>query len=123
MFGFKFSVTTGLIASADWPGNVRQLQNNIERSIILWQEGPLTFDIPASRTTHNPAEHDEQPSKQAPLTREELKRQEREAIAAALKQTKGKLSGPGGAAELLGMKPTTLSSRISALGLNRKAIN
>jgi formate hydrogenlyase transcriptional activator len=111
------------LSSYDWPGNVRQLQNAIERSIILWQEGPLTFDVPASRTTRNPAEHAEPPAMQAPLTREELKRQERDAIAAALKQTNGKLAGPGGAAELLGMKPTTLASRISALGLNRKAIN
>ena len=111
------------LSSYDWPGNVRQLQNAIERSIILWQEGPLTFDVTASRTTRNPAEHAEPPAKQAPLTREELKRQERDAIAAAVKQTNGKLSGPGGAAELLGMKPTTLASRISALGLNRKTIN
>jgi formate hydrogenlyase transcriptional activator len=111
------------LSSCDWPGNVRQLQNAIERSIILWQDGPLTFDVPASRTTRNPAEHTEPPAKQGPLTREELKRQERDAIAAALIQTKGKVSGPGGAAELLGMKSTTLASRISALGLNRKAIN
>jgi formate hydrogenlyase transcriptional activator len=111
------------LSSYDWPGNVRQLQNAIERSIILWQEGPLTFDVPASRTTRNPAEHAEPPAKHAPLTREELKRQERDAIAAAIKQTNGKLSGPGGAAELLDMKPTTLASRISALGLNRKTIN
>jgi formate hydrogenlyase transcriptional activator len=111
------------LSSYDWPGNVRQLQNAIERSIILWQEGPLTFDVPASRTTRNPAEHPEPPAKHAPLTREELKRQERDAIAAAIKQTNGKLSGPGGAAELLDMKPTTLASRISALGLNRKTIN
>ena len=104
----------------DWPGNVRQLQNAIERSIILWQEGPLTFDVPATRKTQNPAEPAEPPATQAPLTREELKRQERDAIAAALKQTNGKLAGPGGAAELLDMKPTTLASRISALGLNRK---
>ena len=107
----------------DWPGNVRQLQNVIERSIILWQEGPLTFDVPASRKTQNPAEPAEPPATQALLTREELKRQERDAIVAALKQTNGKLAGPGGAAELLDMKPTTLASRISALGLNRKTIN
>jgi transcriptional regulator with GAF, ATPase, and Fis domain len=49
-----------------------------------------------------------------------LKRQERDAIAAALKRTSGKVFGPGGAAELLGMKPSTLTSRIRALGLNRK---
>jgi len=48
-----------------------------------------------------------------------LKRQEREVIAAALRQTKGKVSGSGGAAELLGMNPSTLSSRIAALGLSR----
>jgi len=55
------------------------------------------------------------------LTRDELKRQERESIATALRQTGGKVFGPGHAAELLGMKPTTLASRITALGLNRKA--
>jgi transcriptional regulator with GAF, ATPase, and Fis domain len=54
------------------------------------------------------------------LTRDELKRQERDGIAAALKQTGGKVFGPGGAAELLGTKPSTLTSRIRALGLNRK---
>jgi transcriptional regulator with GAF, ATPase, and Fis domain len=52
-----------------------------------------------------------------------LKRQEREAIAAAIRQTNGKVSGPGGAAELLGIKPTTLASRIAALGINRRALN
>ena len=54
------------------------------------------------------------------LTRDDLKRQERESITTALKQTGGKVFGPGGAAELLGTKPTTLASRIRALGLKRK---
>jgi transcriptional regulator with GAF, ATPase, and Fis domain len=54
---------------------------------------------------------------------EELKRTEREAIAAALKHSNGKISGPGGAAELLGIKPTTLASHIAALGINRKVLN
>ncbi len=111
------------LTSYDWPGNVRQLQNVIERRIILWQEGPLTFDLPASRTTEISGEIAKPPTKQVLLTREELKRRERDAIAAALKQTNGKVSGPGGAAELLGMKPTTLASRISALGLARKTLN
>jgi transcriptional regulator with GAF, ATPase, and Fis domain len=83
----------------------------------------LTFDVLTSRATQNPAQPAEPPAKQAQLTREELKRQERDAFTAALKQTNGKLSGPRGAAELLGMKPTTLASRISALGLNRKTLN
>jgi transcriptional regulator with GAF, ATPase, and Fis domain len=49
------------------------------------------------------------------LTREELKRQERENIVNALNRTEGKVFGPGGAAEILGMKPTTLASRLRAL--------
>jgi transcriptional regulator with GAF, ATPase, and Fis domain len=111
------------LSSYDWPGNVRQLQNVIERSIILWQEGPLTFDLPVLRTTEYPGEIPRLPTKQTLLTREELKRRERDAIVAALKEANGRICGPGGAAELLGMKPTTLSSRIAALGLNRKALN
>jgi DNA-binding NtrC family response regulator len=103
-----------------WPGNVRQLQNVIERSIILWQGGPLTFDLPTSRTNENSREHPEPHTNQALLTRDELKRQERDVIVAALERTNGKIFGPGGAAELLGIKPTTLASRISALGLKRK---
>ena len=108
------------LTAYDWPGNVRQLQNVIERSIILWQAGPLTFDLPVSRATEISSDPDLPSAKPALLTREELKRQEREAIAAALKQANGKISGPGGAAELLNMKPTTLTSRISALGIDRK---
>jgi len=54
------------------------------------------------------------------LTESELKRRERESIVAALAQANGKISGPRGAAELLGMKPTTLTSRIKALGLKSK---
>jgi PAS domain S-box-containing protein len=111
------------LTSYDWPGNVRQLQNVIERSIILWQGGPLTFDLPVARTTVHPCEAPKLPTKQTLLTREDLKRQERNAIVAALKETNGKIFGSGGAAELLDMKPTTLSSRISALGLNRKAMS
>ena len=57
------------------------------------------------------------------MTRDELKRQEREAIIVALKHTNGKVSGPHGAAELLGMKPSTLAARISSLGINRRALN
>ena len=111
------------LTSYDWPGNIRQLQNVIERSIIMWQEGPLTFDLPASRTNGNSVEMAKAPARQVLVTREELKRQEREAIATALKQTNGKVSGPGGAAELLGIKPTTLASRIAALGINKGALN
>jgi formate hydrogenlyase transcriptional activator len=109
------------LATYHWPGNVRELQNTVERAIILWREGPLTFDLPAS-----PAHQDTDPPARATgkalVTRDELKRQEREAIINALKQTNGKVSGPSGAAELLGMKPSTLASRISSLGITRRML-
>ena len=56
------------------------------------------------------------------MTRDEWKRQERESIAAALRQANGKVFGSDGAAELMGMKPTTLASRIKALGIKRGAL-
>ncbi len=108
------------LATYHWPGNVRELQNTVERALILWREGPLTFDLPASRPQENPAQQSKPEVKVTLPTRDELKRQEREAIVNALKQTNGKVSGPGGAAKLLGMKPSTLASRISSLGINRR---
>jgi PAS domain S-box-containing protein len=111
------------LAIYHWPGNVRELQNSVERAIILWRQGPLIFDLPAS-----PARQDTGPPARATgmasvVTREGLKRQEREAIIKALKQTNGKVSGPSGAAEMLGMKPSTLASRISSLGINRRTLS
>jgi transcriptional regulator with GAF, ATPase, and Fis domain len=104
------------LAGQDWPGNIRELQNAVERAVILAQNGPLIFDAPAPRTPSRSAEA-------APglpmLTRAELKQRERESIGAALAQTGGRVFGRDGAAALLGMKPTTLVSRIKALGLTR----
>ena len=110
------------LGSYDWPGNVRELQNTVERAIILWREGPLTFDLPASPTYQN-TQQPKPVADAALLTRDELKRQERETIINALKQTNGRVSGPGGAAKLLAMKPSTLASRISSLGINRRRLN
>jgi len=106
-----------------WPGNVRELQNTVERAIILWREGPLTFDLPASPARQNIEQQPKPAADAALLTRDEFKRQERETIINALKQTNGKVSGPGGAAELLSMKPSTLASRISSKGINRRTLN
>ena len=108
------------LAAHDWPGNVRELQNAVERSVILSRGGPLSFDLAGSNATDASRPRTQSAPKPDFLTRDELKRQERDAIAAALKQTSGKVFGPGGAAKLLGMKPTTLASRIKALRLNRK---
>src|SRR5216683_50047 len=110
------------LVSYPWPGNVRELQNTVERAIILWQEGPLTFDLPSSPARQNTEQQPKPAADAALLTRDELKRQERETIINALKQTNGKVSGPRGAAELLAMKPSTLASRISSLGINRRML-
>jgi PAS domain S-box-containing protein len=106
-----------------WPGNVRELQNMIERAVILWRDGPLTFDLPDSLPQGINGAAVPPVTNAAVLTRDELKRHERDAIIRALKQTNGKVSGPGGAAELLGMKPTTLSSRISSLRIDRRTLS
>jgi transcriptional regulator with GAF, ATPase, and Fis domain len=108
------------LTAYDWPGNVRELQNAVERAVILSPGGPLHFDFPeltpsGTFVAVNPAS-----PKRALLTREELKRQERDNIVSALKQARGKVFGPIGAAELLGTKPTTLTSRIRALQISRK---
>jgi transcriptional regulator with GAF, ATPase, and Fis domain len=102
-----------------WPGNVRELQNLVERALIVWQGGPLRFpiDVPSGLDAAAPGAS---PAVASPmLTRDELKRLERESIVRALEHANGKVSGPGGAAELLGLRPTTLASRIAALGLKR----
>ena len=108
------------LSGHNWPGNVRELQNAVERAVILSQTGSLSFDLHESKAIDSPLVLTHSPSKSTLLTRKELKRQERDNIAGALKQTSGKLFGPDGAAELLGMKPTTLASRIKALGIGRK---
>ncbi len=105
------------LTAHNWPGNIRELQNTVERAVILAQNGPLHFELPQTDLPSST------PAKIAPdeatsiLTREDWKRKERESITAALKQSDGKVFGPGGAAELLNMKPTTLASRIKALGV------
>lgn len=103
------------LAAHDWPGNVRELQNVIERAVILSQGRTLDIHLQSSPARSVPS----LPSPPAArlVTREDLKRQERENITQALRLTKGRIFGSDGAAVLLGMKPTTLASRIKALGI------
>jgi transcriptional regulator with GAF, ATPase, and Fis domain len=105
------------LARHHWPGNIRELQNVVERAVILWQGGPLTFPLDAEQPvgiTAGPQTSSEPPRV---LTREALKQMERESIVEALRQARGRVFGVGGAAELLGMRPTTLASRLRALGI------
>src|SRR5262249_32249020 len=107
------------LTAYDWPGNIRELQDVIGRGAILADSRGLHFDLHSERAGPPGAAPSPQAS-EALLTRPELKRRERESIRLALERTGGKLFGPGGAAELLGMKPTTLASRIRALKLTRR---
>ena len=113
--------TMSQLTSHEWPGNVRELQNAIERAVILAQGSFLQFDwLQAANTP--PAVLAAPTDTPAVLTSGELKRRERENLKAALARTGGKVFGPTGAATLLGMKPTTVISRIKALGLERNKL-
>ena len=99
----------------DWPGNVRELQNVIERSVITARGGALRFDLPSTRRAPAPV----------PVATDEIvpdaemKRRVRANIVSALERAGWKVSGSGGAAELLGVKPTTLASRLKQMGIER----
>jgi transcriptional regulator with GAF, ATPase, and Fis domain len=106
-----------------WPGNVRELQHVIERAVILAEGVRPVIELPADpaaalpRARPSDLRHHDDPV----LTDAEVRRLEADNIRAALRRTAGKVSGPGGAAELLGIRPTTLASRIKALGLSPRS--
>ncbi|MGH0031647.1 MAG: sigma 54-interacting transcriptional regulator [Myxococcota bacterium] len=103
-----------------WPGNVRELQNVIERAVITAKNGRLRLDLPAGARAPDAVEGaSAAPGAGGILTEEALRDLERENLRAAMEQAGGKIYGAGGAAELLGMKPTTLASRLERLGLKR----
>jgi len=99
-----------------WPGNIRELQNVIERAVILAGGGPLRFSLRESNDLATAG------SKTTPSvsTRAQLLELERTSIVKALERSGGKIYGPGGAAEILGMRPTTLTSKIAALQIKRR---
>ncbi|MCK8667407.1 sigma 54-interacting transcriptional regulator [Pseudomonas azerbaijanoccidens] len=102
-----------------WPGNIRELENVIERQIIVSQDGRLRFDDLLSTGSRLRAPVSAQPPEVSePVRDEDLQRQLRLNAMAVLKRTGGKVSGEGGAAELLGLKPTTLASRLRKWGID-----
>ena len=104
-----------------WPGNVRELENAMERALIQHRHGPLLFrqeaDLQEERSVSIPLA-----GRQPPPTLAEVNR---ECIEKALEQTGGRINGPGGAAEILGIHPSTLRNRMNKLGIpyGRKAAN
>ncbi len=114
------------LSAHSWPGNVRELQNAVERAVILAHDGELRFDLRPFQSSPPSPLWDEGrgevlvATRSEVATRDDWKRQERESIMRALQQAGGKVSGPRGAAELLGMRPTTLASRLKAMGITRQ---
>ena len=109
------------LLSYDWPGNVRELQNAIERAVILATGDRLHVDLEPS-SGGAPARARRRTAAGPPagiLTDGELRALERDNLQAALEASGWKVSGEGGAAELLGLKPTTLTSRLKAMGLQK----
>jgi len=103
----------------DWPGNVRELQNVVERAVILARNGPLRFELGRAGGAKTSEARGRGGAVPTPASLTDLKQHERTFIEQALQQTKGKIYGADGAAPLLGLKPTTLASKIQKLGLQR----
>ena len=100
------------LTAYDWPGNIRELQNVIERSVILTAGEELRVAIPELAPTA--------PVRSLPRSSASASSAGREAILQALKESGGVISGPGGAASRLGLKRTTLQSRMKKLHVGRE---
>jgi len=106
--------TINLFRAYSWPGNVRELQNVIERAVILSDGDTFSVDQTWLKRVPSPATVDPV----LPLTGV-LHRQEKEIIEAALAQSHGRISGPGGAAAKLALPAQTLEAKIKRLGINK----
>ena len=96
-----------------WPGNIRELQNVIERAVIIYKSGNLSIKKSWLSREHRPTEPALPPS----FKRSAL--EDRKLIDAALAETRGRVSGPSGAAAKLGISASTLESKIRSMNINK----
>jgi PAS domain S-box-containing protein len=103
-----------LLQSYDWPGNIRELQNVIERAVIVCDSDTLSIDARwlSGRSMRTPP--------MASLSTGTLTAHEKDAIEAALTEAKGRVSGPFGAATRVGVPASTLESKIKALKIDKR---
>jgi formate hydrogenlyase transcriptional activator len=104
--------TIETLQAYDWPGNIRELQNLIERSVILSQGDVFSIDESwLRRESRRP--------RAVPLLAPSVAEREREIIEAALRESEGRVAGPSGAAAKLGIPRQTLDSKIASLQINK----
>src|SRR6266702_3956482 len=106
--------TLNLFLSYPWPGNIRELQNVVERSVIVCETE--TFSVDESWLSRKPLANE--PKSQSELS-QKLAAQEKEMIEAALRESGGRVSGASGAATKLGLHRSTLESKIASLKINK----
>jgi PAS domain S-box-containing protein len=108
------------ILAYDWPGNVREMKNVIERAVILSKGDVLRLDLSLPRSSDTgaestiPADLDNEV-----LTEKQIQALQKKNLVAALRKADWRVSGPGGAAEQLGVKPTTLADRMRKFGVRK----
>jgi PAS domain S-box-containing protein len=113
--------TLNVLQAYDWPGNVRELQNVIERAVILC-DGE-TFSVDETWLRPNSNERSGRPVSRSGVLadgKKEFADRERKAIEAALEECQGRVSGPRGAAAMLGIPHQTLESKIVSLGIDKR---
>ncbi|ANI33993.1 Fis family transcriptional regulator [Pseudomonas sp. JY-Q] len=118
--GIRMSLTqVAVLQQCAWPGNIRELQNVIERQTIVSRDGRVSFHevLAPSAPSSGPVSSTSQ-CQPEPTADKDWERQMKLNAISVLKRTAGKVSGEGGAAQLLGLKPTTLASRLKKWGVD-----
>lgn len=107
------------LMSYHWPGNIRELEHLLERCILQADGDTIRqIDLPKS-----PPAPDDHPAAIGPAELKTLEENEREYILTVTRHCKGRIAGPAGAAELLGVHPSTLNSRMKKLGIKKEHIH
>jgi formate hydrogenlyase transcriptional activator len=107
------SETMEALTRYPWPGNIRELQNVIERAVVLYKKGDLSVKQSCLPSECFPTK----PARQLRFRRSVIG--ERKMIGAALAEARGRVSGPLGAAAKLGVPPSTLESKIKSMNINK----
>jgi len=110
-----------LLQGHQWPGNIRELRNVIERAVILTKGARLRLDLALGGTDKAEiALESPQPDELSFLTEVEFRATEKQNLVAALRAANWRVWGPDGAAALLGISPSTMSYRMNAFEINKE---